>query len=389
MPATKYKTKRGAVKWKASFWYTDWTGARRKKKKEGFDKKSDAQAFEREFLLKNGRSCDMSFSSLVDLYRADADHRVREGTRETQDSIIDKWLLPYFGELQVNEIDAVAIRNWQNVVMSAINPRTGRKYAETYTRTINSRLSAVFNYAVMFYNLHKNPCLPAGFMGKKKAGKMKFWTLDEFKTAIVHVTKPGFRVALMVLYWAGLRVGECLAITPADVLPSKAIRIEKTHHRKEGEDAPGPPKTENSVRDVSIPGFLHDDLMAYINALYDIGVGDRVFYFSHGTLNRELDRIAEVSGVKRIRIHDLRHSHAALLVELGYSIVAVAERLGDTVKVAMETYSHLYPDKMETIADDLDRHAKSKEEPVSAPPPADLSGLINVLENVEKSTEKK
>ena len=109
---------------------------------------------------------------------------------------------------------------------------------------------------------------------------MKFWTLDEFKTAIAHVTKPGFRVALMVLYWAGLRVGECLAITPADVLPSKAIRIEKTHHRKEGEDAPGPPKTENSVRDVSIPGFLYDELLAYINALYDIGVGDRVFYFS-------------------------------------------------------------------------------------------------------------
>ena len=63
MPVSKYKTKRGAVKWMASFWYTDWTGARRKKKKEGFDKRSDAQAFEREFLLKNSRSCDMSFAS--------------------------------------------------------------------------------------------------------------------------------------------------------------------------------------------------------------------------------------------------------------------------------------------------------------------------------------
>jgi integrase len=119
------------------------------------------------------------------------------------------------------------LRNWQNTVMSAINPRTGRKYAETYIRTINSRLSAIFNYAVMFYSLGKNPCIPAGFMGKKKAGKMKFWTLAEFQKAIAYVTKPGFRVALMVLYWAGLRVGECLALTPADVLPSKVIGLKK------------------------------------------------------------------------------------------------------------------------------------------------------------------
>jgi integrase len=389
MPATKYKTKRGAVKWKASFWYTDWTGTRRKKKKEGFDKKADALAFEREFLLKNGRSCDMSFSSLVELYRTDAEHRVRDGTQETQDSIIDKWLLPYFGELQVNEIDAVVIRNWQNTVMSAINPRTGRKYAETYIRTINSRLSAIFNYAVMFYNLHKNPCIPAGFMGKKKACKMKFWTLAEFQKAIAFVTKPGFCIALKVLYWAGLRVGECLALTPADVLPSKVIRIEKTHHRKKGEDKAGPPKTDNSFRDVSIPGFLYDELMAYINALCDIGVGDRIFYFTHGTLNRDLDRVAAAAGVKRIRIHDLRHSHASLLVELGYSIVAVAERLGDTVEVAMSTYAHLYPDKMGAIAEDLERHAKGTEEPESVPPSADLSELVSKLENAEKMTEKK
>ena len=388
MPVSKYKTKRGAVKWMASFWYTDWTGARRKKKKEGFDKRSDAQAFEREFLLKNSRSCDMSFASLVQLYRADAEHRVRIGTQGTQDSIIDKWLLPYFGELQVNEIDAVAIRNWQNGVMSAVNPRTGRKYAETYIRTINSRLSAIFNYAVMFYNLNKNPCLPAGFMGKKKAGKMKFWTLAEFSAAIPLVTKRGFSVAIMLLYWGGLRVGECLALTPADVLSSKAVRIEKTHHRREGVDTAGPPKTENSFRDVAIPGFVYDELVAYINALYDIGAGDRVFYFTHGTLNRELDRIAEAAGVKRIRVHDLRHSHAALLVELGYSIVAVAERLGDTVKVAMETYSHLYPDKMGTLVEDLERHAKGEGEPVSPSSADDLSRLMNELEKMEKAPEK-
>jgi len=376
LPAYKYKTKSGATKWYAAFWYTDWTGKKRKKKKEGFDKKGGAQAFEREFLLKNSRSCDMSFTSLAELYRTDAEHRVREGTRETQNSIIDKWLLPCFGELQVNEIDAVTIRTWQNEVMSAINLRTSKKYSDTYIRTINSRLSAIFNYAVMYYGLKQNPCRLAGFMGKKKAGKMKFWTLDEFNLTMAQVSNWSFRVAFQIMYWLGFREGECLALQPADILPSKVARVEKTHHRRKGEDTNGPPKTENSYRDTSMPDFLYDEIHRYIDALYDIQENDRIFYFQKGTLGRALTEAAKAAGVKRIRVHDLRHSHAALLVELGYSIVAVAERLGDTVEVAMSTYSHLYPNKMEAIATDLNRQSEVKNK---AP-----DSVVLELEKIEK-----
>lgn len=344
----------------ASFWYMDWTGKRKKKKKEGFDRKKDAQDFEREFLLKAEKRYDMSFASLVQLYQEDADHRVRGTTRGTQDSIINTWLLPFFGKLQVDKIDAVTIRKWQNEMMSAI-----------------------FNYAVMYYGLQQNPCLPAGFMGKKKARKMDFWTTDEFNAVMECVTKRGFLVAFRIMYWCGLRVGECLALTPADILPSKMVRIEKTHHRKAGADAPGPPKTDNSVREVPMPAFLYDEVQSYIGALYEIEPTDRIFYFNHGTLNRELDRAAEKAGIHRIRIHDLRHSHAALLVELGYSIVAVAERLGDTVEVAMGTYSHLYPDKKQGMADDLDRRARG-EPPVGPGGTASLDDVSERLERVEK-----
>ncbi len=275
---------------------------------------------------------------------------------------------------------AVTIRNWQNTVMSAINPRTGKKYSETYIRSINSRLSAIFNYAVKFYNLQSNPCHPAGFMGKKKAGKMKFWTLDEFNQAMVHVTNWSFRVAFMLMYWLGLREGECLALQPADILSTKVARIEKTHHRRKGEDKNGPPKTDNSYRDVSMPDFLYDEVLRYIDALYDIDKHDRIFYFQKGTLGRTLNEAANAAGVKRIRVHDLRHSHAALLVELGYSIVAVAERLGDTVEVAMSTYAHLYPNKMEQVAADLNKQATVKNETPTA--------VVFDLEKVEKKISK-
>lgn len=380
MPVYKYKTKKGETKWYTAFWYADWSGNRKKKKKEGFAKRGDAQTFEREFLLKNSRSCDMSFTSLVELYRADAQHRVREGTQETQNSIIDKWLLPFFENLKVNEIDAVTIRNWQNEVMAMKNPRTGEKYSDTYIRTINSRLSAIFNYAVMFYNLKANPCLAAGFMGKKKAGKMNFWALDEFNLAMTKVSNWSFRVAFLIMFWLGFRVGECLALEPVDILQSKGIRVDKTYHRKKGEDTSGPPKTENSYRETSMPDFLYDELQRYIGALYDIDPHDRIFYCTKGTLNRELTNAALAAGVPRIRVHDLRHSHAALLIELGYSIVAVAERLGDTVEVAMSTYAHLYPNKMDAVVADLNNHAiQNIDKPDS---------VISELEKADKEHKK-
>jgi len=122
----------------ASFWYLDWTGNRKKKKKEGFERKKDAQDFEREFLLKAEKRCDMSFASLVQLYQEDADHRVRGTTRGTQDSIINTWLLPFFGKMSLSEITPAHVRKWQNGLI-AYRDRKGNPYSATYLRTINNQ----------------------------------------------------------------------------------------------------------------------------------------------------------------------------------------------------------------------------------------------------------
>lgn len=374
VPAYKYKTKSGAVRWLVSFWYQDWTGDRKKKKKEGFSTRAEALAYEREFLLKYNRSTDMIFSSLVELYREDAQHRVRFSTFDASGYTIDRWLLPYFGNMKLGDIDAVAVRKWQNELMGSKNPRNGAPYSPTYLRSIHSRLSAIMNYAVTYYGLPQNPCHQAGSMGKKKAGELSFWTTAEFEAAMAQVKKPAYLMAFRLLYWLGIRSGECLALTPADIRPDKTLHIVKTHHRKNGADVAGPAKEDNSNRDVAMPPFLYDELLAYVGRLYDIGRDERIFYFNHGALNTELDRAASAAGVHRIRVHDLRHSHAALLIELGYSIVAVAERLGDTVEVAMNTYSHLYPNKLAGMAAELDAVASSS---------ASLAALPSQLDEAE------
>lgn len=68
-----------------------------------------------------------------------------------------------------------------------------------------------------------------------------------------------------------------------------------------------------------------------------------------------MERVCKISGVKKIRVHDIRHSHASLLVEMGFSPLLIAERLGhERVQTTMETYSHLYPNKQIEVANQLD-----------------------------------
>lgn len=68
-----------------------------------------------------------------------------------------------------------------------------------------------------------------------------------------------------------------------------------------------------------------------------------------------MQRGIKESGVKRIRLHDLRHSHASLLMEMGFSPLEIADRLGhEKIETTLNTYSHLYPNKQEKLADKLD-----------------------------------
>lgn len=338
--------------WYAMFYYVDWTGARRKKKKRGFQKKKEAQEFEREFLKKETMSSDMTFASLVEVYFEDMSKRLRPTTIDNKRNIFNTKLLPSFGKLPINKIQSTHIRKWQAEMMS-------EGYKPTYLKTINNQLSAIFNFAVRHYGLPKNPCHAAGSMGRKKADEMQIWTLDEFKQFIAVVDKPAIRLAFLILYWSGCRSGELLALYPRDILPDKIIDISKTTTRKGGIDHFYDPKTSKSARKVTIPEFLYDEIQGYISKIWNVQPDDQIFYFQKSTLNKNLDLFAAKAGVKRIRVHDLRHSHASLLIEMGQPILLISERLGhEKVDTTWSTYAHLYPDKGIKLADELQKIGK-------------------------------
>lgn len=340
--------------WRVIYRYTDWTGERKQSQKRGFKTKREALAWEREQLNKATADLDMTFASFVEQYTADMKTRIKENTWATKDHIIRTKLLPYFGKLKMCNITAQQIITWQNEMLNH-KDENDEKYSPVYLRSVNSQLSAIFNHAVRYYNLRENPCKKAGSMGKKKNREMLFWTKDEYlKFAEVMMDKPLSFYAFEMLYWCGIREGELLALTPADFDFEKCtVSITKSYQRLNGQDLITTPKTEKSNRVIKMPQFLADEMQDYLKQLYGIEPNDRMFTITKSYLHREMDRGAKEAGVKRIRIHDIRHSAVSLLIDMGFSATAIADRVGHESIDITYNYAHLFPSKQTEMAEKL------------------------------------
>jgi integrase len=362
MPAYKYTLKDGKTTlWYANFYYVDWTGERKHICKRGFKTQREAKEYERSFMDQQNNTSDILFSSLVENYLEDMDHRLKPTTMENKRFIIDKKLLPYFARQKVCDIDTIKIRKWQNELISYRDEK-GKPFSQTYLKTVNNQMSAIMNYAVTHYRLSFNPCKAAGSMGKSKADEMPIWTQEQYERFSSEIQKSSVKLAFDILFYTGMRSGELLALTPADILPTKRIDINKNYAKVKGEELFLIPKTSKSKRCISIPDFLYDDIQSYISKLYGIQSGDRIFYFTKSALDKEIGRVAEKAGLPPITVHGLRHSHASMLIEMGFSPLEIADRLGhESVKTTLDTYSHLYPDKDNELAGRLNQFRRKQE----------------------------
>lgn len=301
----------------------------------------------------------MDFESFWKMYRNDMGQRLRENTLRSKDYIVELKILPYFGKRKIAEITAADVRIWQGELLK-------KGYSQTYLRTVNNQLSCIFNYAAKYYDLPRNPCAQAGSIGKGKADEMSFWTQTEFEQFIDCVKdKPLSYYGFLTLYWTGCRIGELLALTLEDFNPvEKTLRINKSYQRIKGRDVITDPKTQKGKRTISLPDFLVEELQEYVGKLYGMTLQDRMFQTTKAYYEHEMIRGVELSGVKKIRIHDLRHSHASLLIsKLGAQPNLVADRLGyEKIQTTLSTYSHLYPERSRQLAEQLNMLVENEDE---------------------------
>ena len=299
--------------WRVYIRYVDWQGNKKIHTKRGFKTKRAALVYEREFLQKKSRNISMKFTSFVDQYLEDIRPRLRYNTFLTKKHIISTKIIPYFENKSLCDIDATDIIQWQNELLK-MRDENDRPYSQTYLRTIQNQLSAIFNHACKFYSLQCNPSKLAGKMGKAKAKEMLFWTKDEYLQFSEEMkSKPISFYAFEVLYWTGIREGELLALQRGDIdLEARTLTVNKSYQRLEKKDYITDPKTEKSNRVIELPMFLCDELEDYFGMIYKCDSETRLFEISKSYLYHEMSRGANKSGVKRIRIHDLRHSHVSL-----------------------------------------------------------------------------
>ena len=353
------------TKWRVVFRYTNWQGERKQTSKRGFETKREAVAWEYEEMLKVDAKLDMTFESFYAIYEKDRLKRVRENTWETKKHIIETKILPFFKDRPIAEIEAKDVIAWQNELL-AFRYENGKGYSPSYLRTIHAQLSAIFNHAVRFYHLQRNPAKLAGCVGIAEHKEMLFWTQEEYlQFSEAMMEKPLSYYAFEILYWCGLRVGELLALTPADFdFEKKTLTINKSYQRLKGKDIITPPKTPKSNRVITMSDFLSEEMEDYLSMLYDVQPNERIFPVTKSYLHYEMERGCNETGVKHIRVHDLRHSHISLLIELGFSALAIAERVGHESIDITYHYAHLFPTKQTEMALKLDGERVKKMEKV-------------------------
>ena len=341
--------------WMTQFRCRTKTGDEVHKCKRGFATPEEAQAWEDDYIAAQGCTMGMTFAEFVKVYRYDVEPRLREHTWRQKEYVINDKILPYFKNMRMGEIQSIDIVRWQNELMKP-SQNNGKGFSPTYLRNVNNQLTAILNHAARYYGLSPNPAVRTMKMGGKEAKEMMFWTKDEYlRFADVMMDKPRSFLIFEILYWTGIREGALLALMPeAFDFKRSTLRIDKSYQRLDGRDIITDPKTPKSIRTIKLSKFLAEEIEEYLTQHPEIKRGDRMFPITKYSLARDMRTGSEAAGVKKLRIHDLRNSHVSLLINMGFSALAIADRMGHESTDITFRYAHLFPNVQEDMAEALD-----------------------------------
>lgn len=346
-------------KWYTKFRFHDLSGKAIQKRKIGFAKRADALAWEKEFIAAHEGRERLTFKQAYERYIEDCKKRLKKSTY-----MIKEQCLGYYTALHnlvLAEITPATIRRWQNEYLLKTNDDGKLVFAKNTIKTRNGHLAAFFAWAVRFCGLKSNPVKLAGPIKTKKRKdeeedtKIKnIWQLEDFNRFIETVRKPDYHLIFSILFFCGLRRGECLGLRIKDVDLENGVLHVVQNVTFAGIDTP---KTKSSRRTVSIPDVVKTELAEYIGKKYKPSPTQLLFYRSpDGITGFFAHKQAEIGMTPRIRLHDLRHSHASMLINLGFSPDVVADRLGHKdATMVLAIYGHMYPQRRVEVTNALNK----------------------------------
>lgn len=303
----------------------------------------------------------MKFTEIVNNYLLFKEVKGKPQSIRSIKSRINNYVLPYFKKYNIEDIDPKKYIEWQEQIES-------RNFSYKYKKTLHYTMVSIFNYAKLFYNYDNNiPSKVGNFNNCYNIPReVNVWDYEEFKlfNKAIEKTKINdsdiiYKTLYSFMYFTGCRLGECLALTFED-LNDDVININKTISKEfiNGKRQITTPKTKKSIRKIHIDYTLKNELnnlREYYSNITDLFQENWYIFggkepLSPTTVERRKNLYCEIANIKKIRLHDFRHSHASLLLSSGVPISAISERLGHSdITTTMSVYIHLIPKDEERV----------------------------------------
>ncbi len=294
---------------------------------------------------------DLIFKDLYEEYKQFTQSRIKQSSYYDFCSKCNLHILPDFENYKVKDITPKMILAWQNKL---------KDYSFKYKTCLRMYLNSILAYAEKYYGIPNKVRQVDNFRNVELKKEMLFWTPEEFNSFIECVDQEIYKAFFYALYYTGARKGEILATTWQDWdLQANTLRINKTVTKKVygAKFIITVPKNQSSIRTIPLPKVLVEIMKNYKKDREDYKF---VFADENPLADSSIGRVqieaCEKSGVKKIRLHDFRHSHASLLLSQGASVVAVAKRLGHSnIEQTLNTYAHMMPEENEILLNILDK----------------------------------
>ncbi|EOO20037.1 site-specific integrase [Bacillus cereus] len=347
------------------------TGKRRQVKRRGFKSEKEAK----EALIKfhadvlNDESLDLSqmtYSKYLDEWFEERRISLQKSTYETHSIFCKNIIKPKLGHFKLQKIEPVHIQKFIN------NLANETDYSAHTIHLVFRIVNASLKKAKVMKLIKDNPATGTT-LPKKQRKEMNVWTLDQVNYFIRESKKvhrlTRIYVACVISLLTGMRQGEIMGLRWGDIDFDKNVIYIRQTLTQAAEIKVGA-KNASSVRSIHIPDKLIGELKAHRKTVLE----ERLYYGEKyedndlvvGTrtgkpmiprnLRKEFYNLTEKLGLPKIRFHDLRHTHATLLIQQNINVKLIADRLGHSdIETTLNTYSHVLPDMQKSVSEQLDK----------------------------------
>ena len=291
--------------------------------KTKYDCKQKCDEFRKSVLLLKD---ELTFSELYSLYIRDCEERnIKSTTLNTKRSIIETHLLSYFSDVLITDSDRKMISDFYKKLSDRQIEKTGDDFSDEYKRSIKNQLSCILNYSVRERYLETNQNRDISY-GSKSSRLYEIWTTEDFIKFISELKNDLMYKTIFTLLWTtGMRVGELLGLRYSDFdFTNNTVNISRNYQDKKTQTT----KTTSSVRTINVSQVTMNLIKEFHEKTKYIDDKNRLFLTDKVNITKVKNRVCSKTNVKKIRLHDIRHSFITLQIDNHVNVNVVSQIVG-------------------------------------------------------------